>query len=179
MAQKNTLQFIILGLLSQESMTGYELTQSFAHEIGEFWQAKHSQIYPLLNKMEDQQLISHVDEVTGTKLAKKRYSITQQGDDVLQEWIAEPTDFISSSKDEFILKLYFIKDKNDKRLTSMFNEQIRLHKEWLQHLKSRNEDLFNKRSQQNAQFGHYLILNHAIDREQNYVQWLETQFNNL
>ena len=44
MARKNTLRYILLGLLSKKKMTGYELNQSFKNEIGEFWQAKHSQI---------------------------------------------------------------------------------------------------------------------------------------
>lgn len=80
MAQKNILQYIILGLLDQEPRTGYELTQDFAHEIGEFWQAQHSQIYPLLARMEEQGLITHSVEVAGTKLEKKRYSITTEVD---------------------------------------------------------------------------------------------------
>ena len=54
MARKNTLRYILLGLLSKKKMTGYELNQSFKNEIGEFWQAKHSQIYPELAKMEEE-----------------------------------------------------------------------------------------------------------------------------
>ena len=34
MAQKNKLQFIILGLLNQQPLTGYDLTKAFDDEIG-------------------------------------------------------------------------------------------------------------------------------------------------
>ncbi|WCL70465.1 helix-turn-helix transcriptional regulator [Lactiplantibacillus plantarum] len=54
MAQKNKLQFIILGLLNQQPLTGYDLTKAFDDEIGEFWQAQHSQIYPQLKRLEEQ-----------------------------------------------------------------------------------------------------------------------------
>lgn len=36
MARKNTLRYILLGLLSKKKMTGYELNQSFKNEIGEW-----------------------------------------------------------------------------------------------------------------------------------------------
>ncbi|SON64502.1 transcriptional regulator of PadC (fragment) [Latilactobacillus sakei] len=48
MAQKNILQYLLLGLLNQAPKTGYDLKRVFENEIGEFWQAKHSQIYPEL-----------------------------------------------------------------------------------------------------------------------------------
>ena len=70
MARKNTLRYILLGLLSKKQMTGYELNQSFKNEIGEFWQAKHSQIYPEPAKMEEQGIIQHQVEITGEKLEK-------------------------------------------------------------------------------------------------------------
>ena len=50
MARKNTLRYILLGLLSKKQMTGYELNQSFKNEIGEFWQAKlliHKLFFPI------------------------------------------------------------------------------------------------------------------------------------
>ena len=56
MAQKNRLQYIILGLLNIESKTGYDLTKAFDSDIGEFWSANHSQIYPLLKKMEQENI---------------------------------------------------------------------------------------------------------------------------
>ena len=56
--KKNTLRYILLGLLSKKQMTGYELNQSFKNEIGEFWQAKHSQIYPELAKWKSKESFS-------------------------------------------------------------------------------------------------------------------------
>jgi DNA-binding PadR family transcriptional regulator len=50
-AQKNTLQYIILGMLQDDKKTGYDIKTAFTTEIGEFWQAKHSQIYPELSKL--------------------------------------------------------------------------------------------------------------------------------
>lgn len=43
-----TLKYAILGLLNKEPMTGYDIGKEFSKDLGEFWTAKHSQIYPEL-----------------------------------------------------------------------------------------------------------------------------------
>ena len=45
------LKYAILGLLNQKSMSGYELSSEFESALNEFWNAKHSQIYPELKKL--------------------------------------------------------------------------------------------------------------------------------
>ena len=127
MARKNTLRYILLGLLSKKKMTGYELNQSFKNEIGEFWQAKHSQIYPELAKMEEQGIIQHQVEITGEKLEKKVYELTEEGKEQLAEWIHTPTNELPVNRDEFVLKLYFVKDVNDPAIVEINQQQRHLH----------------------------------------------------
>ncbi|MGE5704989.1 MAG: PadR family transcriptional regulator, partial [Clostridia bacterium] len=42
-------------MLSRKPCSGYELAQYL--EV--FWQAKHSQIYPLLSKLEQEEMLTH------------------------------------------------------------------------------------------------------------------------
>ncbi|WP_191988144.1 PadR family transcriptional regulator [Levilactobacillus enshiensis] len=173
MGQRNRLQYIILGLLDQRPQTGYDLTKAFDNEIGEFWQAQHSQIYPLLKRLEETGDITHEVTVTGEKLAKKQYQLTPAGHEKLVAWIGEPSPELTALKDEFILKLYFIKTVDDPRLQPMLQEQILLHQRQLRHLQHRQETVFTNQAAIDQAYGHYLILDHAIEREQHYVQWLE------
>ncbi len=173
MATRSKLQFIILGLLAQENRTGYDLTQAFTDEIGEFWQAGHSQIYPLLARMQAQGLIDYERTVAGTKLEKKLYHITAAGRAALSAWIATPTPELAASKDEFVLKLYFIDSAADERLPEMLREQLNVHIEKIAHLEMRRQLLFASEEARQAHFGHYLILDHALQRERDYKQWLE------
>ncbi|SUM30664.1 Transcriptional regulator PadR-like family [Staphylococcus gallinarum] len=73
---KNVLQYTILGLLNNHSLTGYEIYKSFSEVIGEIWNAKHSQIYNELKKLLQSEhiYISNIDETS--KVTKKIYSIT-------------------------------------------------------------------------------------------------------
>ena len=171
--QRNRLQYIILGLLNQRPQTGYDLTKAFEHEIGEFWQAQHSQIYPMLKRLETAGDITHEDTVSGEKLAKKQYSLTPTGHDKLVAWVSEPSPELTATKDEFILKLYFIKTSDDPRLQPMLQEQAALHRAQLAHLQERQQTVFPDQTAIDQAYGHYLILHHAIGRERYYVEWLE------
>ena len=51
MAQKNILKYIILGLLAQQELAGYDIKKLFEGELGDFWYSNHSQIYPELQRM--------------------------------------------------------------------------------------------------------------------------------
>lgn len=172
MARKNTLRYILLGLLSKKKMTGYELNQSFKNEIGEFWQAKHSQIYPELARMEERGIIKHEVEITGMKLEKKVYQLTDEGKALLNEWIRTPTNELPVNRDEFVLKLYFVKDVNDPMLREIIEQQRDLHEEKRAHLLARQERIFPTRKEHEENYGHYLILSHAINRETEYANWL-------
>ena len=52
MPKKRILPYIILKILDQNpGLTGKFITNQFKNEIGEFWKASHSQIYPELKKL--------------------------------------------------------------------------------------------------------------------------------
>ncbi len=42
------LKYAILGLLRKGELSGYDISSYFKEELGQFWSAKHSQIYPEL-----------------------------------------------------------------------------------------------------------------------------------
>src|SRR3954449_9159071 len=85
-----SLKHALLGVLAARAMSGYELSQFFDSSTGWVWTAPHSQIYPLLGKMEADGVIESEDQVRGTKLKRKVYSITSSGLDELTDWIATP-----------------------------------------------------------------------------------------
>lgn len=173
MAPKNTLKYIILGLLESQDMAGYDIMKLFQDEIGQFWQAKHSQIYPELQKLEENELISSHIKIVGNKLKKKFYTITDQGRRELKGWVASSTPELVAAKDEFVLKLYFIRGREDPLIQKMFAEQIALHENKLEHLKLRMKTVFALPEQKDANYGHFLILEYAIRREKEYVRWLK------
>ncbi|HCX64832.1 MAG TPA: PadR family transcriptional regulator, partial [Eubacteriaceae bacterium] len=73
-----------------------------------FWYAKHSQIYPELKKLTEDGLVTFEITITGEKLEKKLYSITEKGRETFEHWISEEVELEPTPKDLFRLKAYFI-----------------------------------------------------------------------
>lgn len=179
MAQKNLLPYILLGLIEQKPQTGYDLKKAFETEIGEFWSVKHSQIYLELKRLVKEEDVQDQKGYFGNKIEKTYYSITPKGKKRLEEWKYAYDEPLAINKDEFVLKLYFIKDQNDPRLASLLREQNAIHQKKLNHLRQRQTLLFSTQEAIDAQYGHYLILDHAIRREEEYVSWLEEAITHL
>jgi len=109
MARSNTLQYMILGLLTRQPMTGYDIKQTFDKEKAEFWTAPFSQIYPELNKLQKNTLIVQIDS-KDLNSRKKIYQITENGRSYFESWLNLPiTSAVTElSNDDFILRLHFI-----------------------------------------------------------------------
>ena len=129
MAQKNTLRYVILGLLSKAPMAGYDIKKAFEGEIGDFWYSNHSQIYPELSRMEQDRLISGHEEIVGSKLTKKKYTITDSGRTVFNQWLSESLNALPPTRDEFAMKVYFMDSAQDPLLVTLFREEILRHED--------------------------------------------------
>jgi DNA-binding PadR family transcriptional regulator len=57
MAKRAQTDVAILGALSVEAMTGYQVRQAIAHVLGHFWHESFGQIYPTLADLQDRGLV--------------------------------------------------------------------------------------------------------------------------
>lgn len=81
-----SLRHAVLGLLSIEPSTGYELTKRFDSSLANAWHASHSQLYPLLSKMEGEGLIEVASE--GARRSRT-WAVTDAGRSELRDWLVE------------------------------------------------------------------------------------------
>ena len=124
MPQKRILPYIILGVLQERPLTGKEITAQFQNEIGEFWKASHSQIYPELMRMQHDNWLKITENDSDG--SKKNYQITVTGDQVLSNWINDPVTELPLNRDLFSLKLFFVTKSDSKVIEKLFNDQIAL-----------------------------------------------------
>ncbi|MGG4322801.1 PadR family transcriptional regulator [Bacillus sonorensis] len=171
------LKYAILGLLDKGSLSGYDMTSHFKAELGQFWSAKHSQIYPELKKLTNEGFIEFKTVIQGSKLEKKMYSITDDGKRELHEWLTAYKPVPDTVKDEFMLKAYFISSMKPSEAEGLFADQLAKRKEKAAFLKERLETLKQEAgpgiSFRSPHFGHYLVLTRALERENGYCSWLE------
>ncbi len=179
MAKENNLRYILLGLLAQKDLTGYDIKKIFEQEVGDFWSSRHSQIYPELRKLEEEGLISSHMDTAGIRLQKKYYHLASAGRALLQKWLQQPLGSLAPTRDEFTMKLYLLSSRKDPLLPQLFQEDIRRHEEHLAHLQLRWKLLFSTEEEQNKNFGHALILQEAIQRESRKLEWEKQQLGKL
>lgn len=84
-----TLRHALLGLLTAQPMSGYDLAKLFDRSVEHVWHAPHSQIYPELRRMEADGLVTAEPTLRGRR-PKRVYSITAGGRRELERWVAEP-----------------------------------------------------------------------------------------
>lgn len=105
MANEKRMDCVLLGLLSHEEMTGYEIKKRLDTRLRLFWNASYGSIYPTLNQLEKDGCVTKTAILENGR-NKKIYSITEKGRKRLREWIEKPV-----VKDEFryetLLKLFF------------------------------------------------------------------------
>lgn len=105
MANAKKMDCVILGLLSHEPMTGYEIKKRIDTTLHFFWSGSFGSIYPTLNQLESEGKVIK-ENVSQNGREKISYSITEFGKDTLKEWLRSPLE-----KDELryetLLKLFF------------------------------------------------------------------------
>jgi len=170
-----TLGYAILGLLSREELSGYDLTRRMAGQVGYFWSARHSQIYPELAKLEDGGYVTHIVVEQTERPDKKVYKITARGLEDLKEWVTQPP-VSRPIRDELTLKAYSVWLADKEEVVRLFREEELRHEEQLTHyeeLRAWMEDTWggDLASPDNPRFASYATLRRGIGYEKEYAEW--------
>lgn len=98
-----SLRHAVLGLLSEEPGSGWDLLQKFEVSLANVWPATQSQVYGELSKLADAGLITVVEE--GPR-GRKVYEITDEGRAELRHWIVEVRP--RTRRDDLLLRVFFL-----------------------------------------------------------------------
>jgi len=101
-----SLKHAILGLLSIEPHTGYEIKTNFDNSIQFFWNSDQTQIYKTLSDMVEEKLVSSTTVYQESKPNKKIYEITEAGRAQLKSWLLQPLKQ-KNQRNQEMLQFYF------------------------------------------------------------------------
>lgn len=107
MAKDRKIDMVILGLLSHENLTGYDIKKRIDGSIRFFWKGSFGSIYPALASLEESNLIRK--EQSDEKASGRErivYSITDEGRTCLMEWLRDSRT-VNDMKYEMLLKIFF------------------------------------------------------------------------
>ena len=169
MAKDRKIDMVILGLLSHEDLTGYDIKKRIDGAIGFFWKGSFGNIYPALVDMEKQGLVKKLEKNSAGKREKIFYHITKKGTETLQQWLSDDH-AVNELKYETLLKIYF-GSAADRKITvrniEVFEKQIQ---ESLALLYMYRDNL--KKVLDNEDHLHYyLTVTFGIDTYEAYLKW--------
>jgi DNA-binding PadR family transcriptional regulator len=109
----------VLGVLSVESMTGYEVRQAITTVLGHFWHESYGQIYPTLTSLEADGLIGGTP---GERPGSRRYHLTSAGRAHLRTLLAEPTS-PHPPRNGTLLRVFFGRELSREQLAGLLDAE--------------------------------------------------------
>ncbi len=168
MAKDRKIDMVILGLLSHEDLTGYDIKKMIDGVISFFCKGSFGSIYPALNDMEKNGLIESRTESRGAR-EKILYRITDKGNESLKEWLKEEQ-ANNDLKYETLLKLYF-GGVEEREVTlhniELFEEETRRSLSVLRIYRDNLEKVLYDRDHLN----YYLTVTFGIETYEAYLKW--------
>ena len=168
MAREKRIDMVILGLLSHEDLTGYDIKKRIDGSIRFFWKGSFGNIYPALKEMEEQGLIEKRD-VSNAGRGKITYRITQQGRMALRDWL-DDEQAVNEIRYETLLKTFFGGSTNKQTTVhnievfeSRVREDLKLMKAYCDNLKTAMD--------QEDHLYYYLTASFGVESYEAYLKW--------
>lgn len=171
-----TLKYALLGLIDREPITGYDISKEFEKRImANFWHAKHSQVYPELKRLLNEELISFELVIQGEKMEKKLYTITPKGHIEFVDWLLRDEPLGVTPKDVFRLRTFFSDFMSVADFERHLLSQLSKHNFKKNYLETSLDKSFADTIPiyGTKDFGDYAVLLGAIMREESYIAWLK------
>lgn len=92
--KRGTLELILLKLLAERDMYGYQISSTLEERSGNEFRLKEGTLYPVFYRLEDAGYIAARWETQGRGKPRKYYSLTGEGVAHLEELLGEWKNFV-------------------------------------------------------------------------------------
>lgn len=171
-----SLRHALLGLLTYQPMTGYELKQFFDASVQHFWNAELSQIYPTLKALEEQGWVEKDVQVQDGRPNRKVYEITAPGREEFLRWVREPQQ-PAELRDPFMIKVFFGTEVPVEDLLVVIRRQLEEHQKVLAFsetvLREKVQGITEAHFTKRHQLFWSLTLEMAMAYRRTYIEWCE------
>ena len=173
-----SLRHILLGMLEQPA-SGYDLKRRFDQSLRHFWYAELSQIYPQLNKLERDGLLTSSEQPSDKGPTRRMYRRTAKGRRALVDWLAEGPR-LGEERIGYLAQVYFLDNLDEPQRILSFMEARRDHMAgWLAQLEKtdrewRAADARYPDALPDAEFYSQLTLSMGLTKVRANVEWCET-----
>ena len=116
------LEQLILGMLTIQPMTGYEIKKTMINSTAFFSNVSDGSLYPALNRCEANGLVCSMEQVENGRF-KKVYEITAAGREVFSAWLKTPLKpFVF--RYEMLIRLFFARNLSPHELRDVIGQHL-------------------------------------------------------
>jgi len=167
---------IILGLLVQEPMSGYDIKSLFKGLSWLIDTPSYGSLYPTLHSLLEEELVSVEVEPSEGRPPRKLYSITAAGRQALDAWLEEPTTSEPSIR-SFVRQLFMASSLSEDKLVSQL---IRRRSQILDYLEASDDDGDGQQSvEQTRDQRQQLVHDYGSAIARAELAWLDSQLAEL
>lgn len=129
-----TLEYVLLGIIARSPIHGYNLFKELNRldGIGMVWQIKQSQLYALLDKLENEGLIQSTRLESASHPPRKEYQLTPRGQQEFCNWFSSPVLHQRDLRQEFLARLYFARQAGPEVTRRLLDQQEEIAQSWLE-----------------------------------------------
>jgi DNA-binding PadR family transcriptional regulator len=180
-----SLPHLLMGLIKDKPLSGYDLNKMFQHVISFFWTTDQSQIYRALYKLRDQGYVEIEYVAQEDNPDKKIYHLTEAGRVELRRWLAEVHE-LGPSRSVWLAQLFFGDEVTPADMIQLLEARIEQIRPELAELESRRrswvtgfddvvEDLLATHAHLKGEFRPFgaMTLDYGIQRYRFEIEWAE------
>ena len=170
-----SLEYVLLGFLYHDPIHGYDLYKKISNFNVVFlvWHIKQSQLYALLDKLEESGLLTSNIVPGEAHKMRKEYRITPVGRQAFLEWATSPVNHGRDMRQEFLAKLYFARKSGALVSLELIEEQKAVCMHWLSNLHTNQSKTINEQDFERMIFQYRISQTHAM------IEWLDYCFTEI
>lgn len=167
--QPLSVEYALLGLVRERPMHGYEIYQRLraGQGLGLVWQVKQGLLYAMLNRLEEDGLLTASLEARGARPPRKLWQLTPEGARDFAVWLRKPVEHGRDVRVEFLAKLFFAWQDGALATHTLIEAQRAMTTGLLAKLKERAAALERERSYD------WLVLRYRIGQLEAALQWFD------
>lgn len=163
--------FAILGMLSFQPMSGYDLKQFADQSIGHFyWSPAKSQIYAELRRLTKAGLVTEEHVEQEARPDKRMYALTPEGEKELANWVDNAEFEQDVFKSTLMLRVFFGKSANPKSLIRLLKQNLEFEQDLLGQLQEKEQGCINAGPEYDATF-QLLTIRAGIRITESSISW--------
>lgn len=162
------LDCIILGMVFDDQLTGYDIKKYIENGIGVFYKVSYGSLYPALKKLTEKGYLTMYEEPLGGR-QKNYYKITDEGKKIFSEWLESPMDVLDGTNTHLAKVYFFGKLPQDVRDRQLLAYEIN-NESYLRKLLALERD-FDKMENKDCFYYKLSTLYYGICVTQETLQW--------